>query len=173
MKNHIIDFKACLASIPNEDLGLAANIFAKEMASRNLPKLEAKLKALKFEVSKKSDWKFAVKGLIETEYILGIISDAFGVSKEDIIGRSRKGSIIIARHVYRYVMYNIGWGSLEDVAGLTEGDAERSRHATIINSIKKVEALRIDKKHKTILEFADRLVEEIKTQVDDSIRNGN
>jgi len=173
MKNHIIDFKACLASIPNEDFSLAAKIFTQEMAARNLPNLEAKLKALRFEVSKKSEWKFVVKGLIEPEYVLGIISEAFGASKEDIVGRSRKGSILIARHVYRYVMYNIGWGSLEDVADLTEGNAEHSRHATIINSIKKVEALRIDKKHKTILEFADRLVEEIKTQVDDSIRNGN
>jgi len=68
------------------------------------------------------------------------------VAKEDVIGRSRKASILIARHVYRYVMYNIGWGSLEDVADLTEGDARYSRHATIINSIKKVDALSLDKK---------------------------
>lgn len=185
MKNHIIDFKDCLASIPNNDLELAANIFAKELEDRGLITnekireiqakikfLEDRLEDLRIEFQKKPEWKFVVKKFISPEYVLGLVSEAFGVSPEQIKGKNRHGTVVMARHTYRYIMYNIGWGSLDDVASLTEGDAKTSRHAAVINSIEKVEALRFDKKYKSVVEFADNLVSEIKSQINDSIRKG-
>lgn len=171
MKNHIIDFKSCLASIPNEDLELAVKVFAKEIEGRGAPikqKLNSSLKSLSI---KNPEWKFAAKRFIDKDYVLSEISEAFCVTPEDVKGRSRKAMITMARHVYRYVMYKIEWGVLEDIADLTEGDAKYARHATVKNSIEKVESLKFNKKLQSVLEYADNMVEELKKQIHDSLRN--
>jgi len=164
MKDHIINFKTALYAIPNEDLGLVIDIFLDEVKQRGISIDEIELA---LEDVKKS--RFVSKEIIDPEFVLDILSNAFAVQKEDITGRSRKFMIKMARHAFRYIMFQIEWGSLDDISRLTDSNAKHSRHATIINSIKKIEALKFDIKYKNILDFCDNLVERLKVKINQSI----
>lgn len=69
---------------------------------------------------------------IKPEVILKIVSEQCGVSAEDILSRSRKGTIVNARHIYCTIMKKEFGYSYKSVGEMVNG----RDHTTAIHSIR-------------------------------------
>jgi len=72
------------------------------------------------------------RSLVKPEDILKIVSEQCGVSVEDILSRSRKGTIVNARHIFCTIMKKEFGYSYESVGKMVSG----RDHTTAIHSIK-------------------------------------
>jgi len=72
------------------------------------------------------------RGLVKPEDILKIVSQECGVTEEDVLSRSRKGTIVNARHIYCAIMKKEFGYSYESVGQMVNG----RDHTTAIHSIK-------------------------------------
>ncbi len=84
--------------------------------SQDLPKLSKTQKRIK----------------IKPEVILKVVSDQCGVSVEDVLSKSRKGTIVNARHIYCAIMKKEFGYSYKSVGEMVNG----RDHTTAIHSIK-------------------------------------
>lgn len=74
--------------------------------------------------------------MINHKYIIAATAEVYGVSVDDIIGRSRKRRITDARHMAIYLTRHKTLLSTTDI-----GDIFGRDHATVIHSINKVEGM--------------------------------
>ena len=71
--------------------------------------------------------------------IMGIVCDVFGVSKEDVVGRTRHREVVVARHTYCFLCSKLDpMGTLKRVGMSIDRD-----HSTVLHAIKKVNDMRL------------------------------
>ena len=84
--------------------------------------------------------------------IVGLVSNYYNVSTEQVLGRSRKREIIDARHISAYFLYkHSNLKSIKAVATYMR----KSCHSTVINSRNIVEGMMYDEKWKNTCEFIE------------------
>lgn len=99
-------------------------------------------------------WSFVGSGLVrvETDLVRGPIDPAlkkhFGFSVSDIQKRSRKGELILARHVYHFFIHK-----LIGVSSIVTGRLTGRDHATVLNS-----SNRVIQRYQTEPFFRERLI---------------
>lgn len=70
------------------------------------------------------------------KYLLAMASDCTGISKQDILGKSRKREIVSARSCIMYLARKRNYGTLKQIGLFFEG----RDHTTVINAVQTVQS---------------------------------
>lgn len=84
---------------------------------------------------------------ITPDFIIQIVAEHFGISKNDIIGKKKPKEIAVPRHIAVYLCRDMTEATLQDIGKVLGG----RDHSTILNSIKFVET-NIEKENKDIVD---------------------
>lgn len=84
---------------------------------------------------------------ITPDFIIKIVAEHFGISKNDIIGKKKPKEIAVPRHIAVYLCRDMTEATLQDIGKVLGG----RDHSTILNSIKFVET-NIEKENKDIVD---------------------
>lgn len=84
---------------------------------------------------------------ITPDFIIQIVAEHFGISKNDIIGKKKPKEIAVPRHIAVYLCRDMTEATLQDIGKVLGG----RDHSTILNSIKFVEN-NIEKENKDIVD---------------------